>query len=213
MLEVTDLHVSIGPVPVIRSASLTIADGEFCGLIGRNGAGKTTILRTLMGALPGQGAVRFDGVDLLASPGHRRALQGIGYMPEDRRLVPEFSVEENIRLPAWATRMAGVEERLAWIYGLLPEVAQFRARRALELSGGQQKMVALARALLAGRRLLLLDEPTEGLAPAFARRMLEVLADLKREGVSVLIAESNEGHMADLMHRGFRIERGQVAVA
>jgi len=146
----------------------------------------------------------------LRLPPHRRVAHGIGYMPEDRRLVPEFTVEQNIRLPSWATKLSGVDARLDWIFSIMPEVARFRDRRALELSGGQQKMVALARALMAGRRLLLLDEPFEGLAPALARRLGEVMAGLKGEGLSILIAESNEVHVVDLLSRAFRIERGAV---
>lgn len=212
MLEVSRMNVAIGTIPIVHDASFSVAEGEFCGLIGRNGAGKTTLLRALMGALPATGSAILDGADLLALPAHRRVAQGIGYMPEDRRLVPEFTVEENIMLPAWAVSMSDAPERLKWIFGIMPEVADFRARRALELSGGQQKMVALARALMAGRRLLLLDEPFEGLAPALARRLGEVMADLKSERVSVLIAESNEGHVSDLLVRTFRIERGRVTV-
>ena len=213
MLRVANLNVSIGPVPIIRNASLELDEGEMCGLIGRNGAGKTTLLRALMGAIPASGSAMFGDVELLSLPDHRRVFHGIGYMPEDRRLVPEFTVEENIRLPAWTTQEAGVEERLAWIFTIMPEVAAFRARRSLELSGGQQKMVALARALMAGRRVLLLDEPFEGLAPALARRLGEVMASLKSQGVSILIAESNEIHVADLLSRAFRIERGSVVRA
>jgi branched-chain amino acid transport system ATP-binding protein len=210
MLKVQDLNVSIGPIAIIRNASLAMNEGEMCGLIGRNGAGKTTLLRALMGALPATGKAELGHVDLLALPAHRRAGHGVGYMPEDRRLVPEFTVEENIRLPTWATLADGVDERLEWIYSIMPEVARFAGRRALELSGGQQKMVALARALMAGTRILLLDEPFEGLAPALARRLGEVLANLKSEGVSVLIAESNEVHVLDLLARAFFIERGSV---
>ena len=213
MLRVTDLNVSIGPVPVIRNASLALDEGEMCGLIGRNGAGKTTLMRALMGVLPATGKAELGEVDLLTLPAHARVGQGIGYMPEDRRLVPQFTVEENIRLPTWTVRAEGVDERLSWIFTIMPEVERFRARRALELSGGQQKMVALARALMAGRRILLLDEPFEGLAPALARRLGEVMADLKSHGVSILIAESNEVHVTDLLTRAFRIERGSVADA
>ena len=211
MLRVSDLDVSIGPVPVIRKASLAIEEGEMCGLIGRNGAGKTTLLRALMGAIPATGMARLGDVDLLALPAHRRVGCGIGYMPEDRRLVPDFTVEENIRLPTWTTTMDAVEQRLAWIFSIMPEVAAFRSRSSLELSGGQQKMVALARALMAGTRMLLLDEPFEGLAPALARRLGEVMSNLKGQGLSILIAESNEVHIADLLSRAFRIERGAVA--
>ncbi len=210
MLKVSGLDVAIGPVPIIRGASLAIGTGEMCGLIGRNGAGKTTLLRALMGAIPATGTAMYGDIDLIALPPHRRVAHGIGYMPEDRRLVPHFTVEENIRLPTWTTAMDDVEQRLSWIYSVMPEIAGFRRRRALELSGGQQKMVALARALMAGRRLLLLDEPFEGLAPALAQRLGEVMASLKGEGLSMLIAESNEVHVADLLSRAFRIERGAV---
>ena len=211
MLKVSNLNVSIGPVPIIRGASLDVNEGEMCGLIGRNGAGKTTLIRAVMGALPATGKAELEHVDLLTLPAYRRAAHGVGYMPEDRRLVPEFTVEENIRFPSWATKMDGVDRRLEWIFSIMPEVARFNRRRALELSGGQQKMVALARALMAGTRILLLDEPFEGLAPALARRLGEVLANLKSEGVSVLIAESNEVHVLDLLARAYFIERGAVA--
>lgn len=211
MLKVENLNVAIGPIPIIRNASLQVDEGQMCGLIGRNGAGKTTLLRALMGAIPATGSVQFEHIDLLALPPHRRAAHGIGYMPEDRRLVPEFTVGENILLPTWSTEVDGVATRLDWIFSIMPEVARFKDRRALELSGGQQKMVALARALMAGTRILLLDEPFEGLAPALARRLGEVLANLKSEGVSVLISESNELHVLDLLARAFIIERGAVS--
>ncbi len=211
MLRVRALNVAIGPVPIVRDASLELSEGEMCGLIGRNGAGKTTFMRALMGAIAASGSAELDHVDLLDLPAHRRLAHGIGYMPEDRRLVPDFTVEENIRLPSWSLKMDGAEQRLEWIYALMPEIPKFRDRRALELSGGQQKMAALARALMAGRRMLLLDEPFEGLAPALARRLGQVLADLKAEGVSVLIAESNDIHVGDLLARAYRIERGSVA--
>src|SRR6476660_6840339 len=211
MLRIENLNVSIGTIPIVRDASLAMNEGEMCGLIGRNGAGKTTLLRALMGALPARGKAELGHVDLLALPAHRRVAQGIGYMPEDRRLVPEFTVEENIRLPTWSVAVDGEERRFDWILTIMPEVARFRDRRALELSGGQQKMVALARALMAGTRILLLDEPFEGLAPALARRLGEVMANLKGQRLSILIAESNEVHIADLLSRAFRIERGAVA--
>src|ERR1700674_682407 len=213
MFRVSNLNVSIGSIPVIRDASFALEEGEMCGLIGRNGAGKTTLFRAIMGAIPASGKAELGHIDLLKLPPHLRVTHGIGYMPEDRRLVPEFTVEENVRLPALSLKMAGANQRLDWIFALMPEVARFRAGAALELSGGQQKMVALARALMAGTRMLLLDEPFEGLAPALARRLGEVLANLKSEGISILIAESNEVHVVDLLSRVFRIERGSVSPA
>ncbi|MGE5536111.1 MAG: ABC transporter ATP-binding protein [Acidobacteriota bacterium] len=211
MLSVSNLSASIGPIPIIRGATLMVNEGEMCGLIGRNGAGKTTLFRALMGAVPATGRAELEHINLLALPAHRRSAHGIGYMPEDRRLVPEFTVEENIRLPTWSVAVDGADDRLKWIFSIMPEVEHFRARRALELSGGQQKLVALARALMAGTRILFLDEPFEGLAPALARRLGEVLANLKSEGVSVLIAESNEVHVLDLLARAYFIERGTVS--
>jgi len=213
VLRIENLSVGIGTVAIIRDACLALDEGEMCGLIGRNGAGKTTLMRALMGALPAGGTAELAGVDLLKLPAYRRVNHGIGYMPEDRRLVPEFTVEENIRLPSWAAHLPDADGRLDWIFGMMPEIARFRERRALELSGGQQKLVALGRALMAGRRILLLDEPFEGLAPALARRLGEVLANLKAQSVSVLLSESNEVHVADLLARTYRIERGAVSKA
>ena len=151
-------------------------------------------------------------MDLLKFHSHKRTRLGIGYMPEDRGLVPQFTAQENIQLPAWASGMADWEYRLQWIYGLMPEVKEFSGRRASQLSGGQGKLVALARALMAGRKLLLLDEPFEGLAPALARRLADVIFNLKNEGLSVLLAESNEKHVAGLLDTTFVIERGSIQV-
>jgi len=211
VLRVVDLDVSIGRIQIVRNAAIDLREGEICGLIGRNGAGKTTLLRALMGAVPATGKAELGPVDLLELPAHRRVGLGIGYMPEDRRLVPEFTVEQNIRLPTWTTAVDGAEQRLTWIFSIMPEVARFRSRRAVELSGGQQKMVALARALMAGRRMLLLDEPFEGLAPALAFRLGEVMSSLKGKGISILVAESNEVHISKMISRAFRIERGTVS--
>ena len=207
-LAVVDLRVSIQSVEVLRGLSLAVAPGEMIGLVGRNGAGKTTTLRAVMGLLTAEGGIRFAGVDLARQPTHGRAGLGIGYMPEDRRLVPLLSVEENILLPSWATRDPEGKARLAFVYGLMPEVAAMRARKALLLSGGQQKLVALARALMAGRRLLLLDEPFEGVAPALSQRLAEVIAALKGTELGVLIAQSDLNHSARLVDREYLIERG-----
>src|ERR1700691_2884562 len=134
MLKIAKLRGAIGAFAIIRDVSLELDAGEMCGLVGRNGAGKTTLMRALMGALPASGAAELAGIDLLRLPPHDRVTHGIGYMPEDRRLVPEFTVEQNIRVPSWAVKLSGVEERLGWIFSVMPEVERFRGRRALELS-------------------------------------------------------------------------------
>ena len=212
MLEVRGLTVDIGAIPILRGASLDLNNGEIVGLIGRNGAGKTTFLRALMGLLEAKsGQMAFDDVELTAVPAQRRAHLGIGYMPEDRKLVPSLTAEENIQTPVWSMNIADWESRLAWIYKIMPEAEQFRDRPSNSLSGGQQKLVALARALMVGHKLLLLDEPSEGIAPALAQRMGAILKDLKSEGVSILVAESNVHHVSDLIDRMFVIERGAVA--
>jgi branched-chain amino acid transport system ATP-binding protein len=209
MLAVRSLHVAIDSVVALRGFSLEVPGGRMVGLVGRNGAGKTTLMRSLMGHLaPSAGTVEFDGRDLLALPAHARAGLGIGYMPEDRGLVPELTVEENILVPLWVNRALVEADRLALVYRVLPELTEMRARRALLLSGGQQKLVALARALAAGTRLLLLDEPFEGVAPALARRLAEVIASLKGSEVSVLLAQSDLNHARRLVDSEFVIERG-----
>ncbi len=209
MLKVEGIHVVIESVVVLRGLSLTVADGTMVGLVGRNGAGKTTLLRSIMGHLkPSQGRITFDGQDLTALPRHARAALGIGYMPEDRGLVPELTVEENILVPVWVNKALNEADRLALVYRVLPELRELRERRALLLSGGQQKLVALARALAVGTRLLLLDEPFEGVAPALSMRLGEVIAGLKGSPVSVLIAQSALNHSRKLVDAEFVIERG-----
>lgn len=210
MLKVSGVDASIGSAQILYDVELFVPEGEMCGLIGRNGAGKTTFMRAMMGLLPATGTIELEHINLMEVQAHRRPHFGLGYMPEDRRLVPEFTIEENIMLPAWSMDVEGARGRLEWIFGLMPEIEKFRARKAVELSGGQQKMVALGRGLMAGTKLLLLDEPFEGLAPALARRLAEVLSGLKDEGVSVLLAESNETHVTDLLDRIYAIERGRV---
>jgi branched-chain amino acid transport system ATP-binding protein len=212
MLQIESLHVSIQSVEALRGLSLTVGDGQMIGLVGRNGAGKTTLMRSVMGHLAARsGTIRFDGQDLLALPAQARAALGIGYMPEDRGLVPELTVEENILLPVWVSKTLQQAERLELVYGVLPELREMTHRKALLLSGGQQKLVALARALAVGTRLLLLDEPFEGVAPVLSRRLGEVIAGLKGSRVSVLIAQSDLNHARSLVDGEVVIERGAVA--
>jgi branched-chain amino acid transport system ATP-binding protein len=216
VLSIDRLDVAIGPVGILRGVGLELPTGEMAGLIGRNGAGKTTLMRSIMGLLPPKsGSIDFDGTALTRLPPYARPRLGIGYMPEDRRLIPELSVEENIRLPAWALNAPADDTKVRWrrICAMIPEIEALAARRALQLSGGQQKLVAIGRALMCGTRLLLLDEPFEGVAPALSRRIAEVVAGLKGEGLSIIVSESDLQHTAGMLDRVFRIERGEVAPA
>ncbi|MCK9516721.1 MAG: ATP-binding cassette domain-containing protein [Ottowia sp.] len=212
MLTIENLDVSIGQVAILRHVNLTLGTGQMAGLIGRNGAGKTTLLRSIMGLLaPRQGTITLDGKALTTAPAHLRTRLGVGYMPEDRRLVPQLSVYENICVPLWAMRHKEVQTRWQQVCRMIPEVEAFADRKAQQLSGGQQKLVAIGRALVSGSRLLLLDEPFEGVAPALSRRIADVVADLKHEGLSIILAESDLQHCADLLDQVFRIERGEVS--
>ena len=211
-LEARALQVTIASVQALRGFSIDVPEGSMVGLVGRNGAGKTSLMRTLMGHLaPTAGSIAFGGVDLARVPRHGRAALGIGYMPEDRGLVPELTVEENILLPVWSSRALDAAERLRFVYGVMPELEPMRARRALLLSGGQQKLAALARALAVGTRLLLLDEPFEGLAPALSRRLSDVIAGLRGRGLAVLMSQSDLNHSRSLLDREVVIERGANA--
>jgi branched-chain amino acid transport system ATP-binding protein len=213
-MEIKDVSKAFSGHAVIPDFTGVINRGEKIVLVGRNGAGKTTLMRTLMGHLaPTSGSVVFDGRDLLALPAHARAGLGIGYMPEDRGLVPELTVEENILVPLWVNRALVTEDRLALVYRVLPELVEMRGRRALLLSGGQQKLVALARALAAGTRLLLLVEPFEGVAPALSKRLADVIASLKGSEVSVLMAQSDLNHARRLVDTEFVVERGANVAA
>jgi branched-chain amino acid transport system ATP-binding protein len=214
VLDIERLDVSIGPVGILRGVSLALPTGKMAGVIGRNGAGKTTLMRSIMGLLrPRAGSMRFHDIDLVAAPAHRRPRLGIGYMPEDRRLIPSLTSEENILLPAWANDTSDPAERLERVYRMIPEVREFAPRKGLQLSGGQQKLVAIARALICGTRLLLLDEPFEGVAPALSKRIAEVIGGLKSEGLSIIVSESDLQHSASMLDVVFRIERGEVTQA
>ena len=214
MLKIESLDVSIKSVRILRGVGLRVAQGQLVGLIGRNGAGKTTLMRAIMGVLPATaGSIEFDGAPMQGVQAFVRARSGMGYMPEDRRIIPQLSIEENICLPAWAAGTAGYEDRLKRIYEMIPEVAVLKDRKGLQLSGGQQKLAALARSLMSGTKLLLLDEPFEGVAPVLAKRLAEVVSMLRTEGLSVILSESDLSHSRKLIDVVYTIDRGQVTRA
>ncbi|EKV27634.1 Branched-chain amino acid transport ATP-binding protein LivF [Caenispirillum salinarum AK4] len=214
LLQLNDVEVMIGSVQALRGFSMTVDASEMTALAGRNGAGKTTVMRSIMGLVKTTGgSLSFDGEDLAKVPVHHRARLGIGYMPEDRALVPELTVAENILLPSWVTPTIDGPKRLKQVWEIMPELYGMKDRRALQLSGGQQKMVALGRALTVGTRLLLLDEPFEGVAPALAQRLADVIAELRKEKLAVILSQSELNHAFSLFDSEWIIERGSNAAS
>ena len=211
MLELVDVRVTVQRLVILRGVTLRVDPGGVVGLVGRNGAGKTTTMRAIMGLAPvASGVVRLDGVDLGERPPYARAAAGIGYVPEDRRLIGSLSVRDNILIPAWARHINDAERRLAVITELMPELAVLASRPAVLLSGGQQKLVALARSFINGRKLILLDEPFEGVAPPLARRLIRAVQEFQQRepGLAVLIAESEAKWVKLLANATYVIERG-----
>ena len=213
MLRVEGITVAISAVTILRGLSLAVESGATVGLVGRNGAGKTTTIRSIMGLTHlSSGRIELGGNKLNGMSSYLRARLGIGYLPEDRRLVGTLSVRDNLLIPAEAGGIPNYDERLNRIFDLMPELKEWSARKASTLSGGQQKMVALARAFVNGRKLLLLDEPFEGVSNALSRRLAQTVREFQQaeHGVTVLVAESDLKRAAMLAGRAFVIERGEV---
>src|SRR3954464_14889583 len=216
MLSFENVNVAIADVPVLRNVSFSLLPGVSAALIGRNGAGKTTTVRTIMGFTKASGTLRLGGEDLGPIAPHRRPALGLGYAPEDRRLFSAFTVEENILLPGRVAKL-GPEEtrrRLERAYSVLPELKELARRPAGSVSGGQGKMVALGRALMLGTKLVILDEPFQGLAPVLAQRYAEALRRLRSQDrdITLLITESTPKLLATFANTTLTIERGEVAL-
>ena len=210
MLKVNNINVRIGNIKILSDISLQVS--KFTSIIGRNGAGKTTLIRSIMKILEIEsGSIQFNDKTISDFDTYAMTSFGIGYMPEDRRLIPNLTVKENILLPLW-TNKNNKNNTLEYILDFIPEVKVFLKNDAYQLSGGQQKLVALARAMIVGKKLLLLDEPFEGVAPALAERLVELIVGLNKLNLISLITESDVTYSKHINADIVKLERGKIII-
>jgi branched-chain amino acid transport system ATP-binding protein len=216
LLDVKDINTYRGPAHILRGVSISVDTDEVVALVGRNGAGRTTIIESITGLLPiRSGQIRFRDEEITSLPPHRRARRGIGYAPEDSGIFPELTVAENLMISRWLAqnKQRGAEadgDTETRVFTVFPEVRQLVGRQGLNLSGGQKKMVAVARAMALAPYLLILDEAFEGLAPAVVKRFREAVMTIKAMGISLLIAESNLVSAAAIADRLYVVDRGEI---
>ena len=210
ILEVRDLVTAYGLGAVIHGISFEVEAGEVVCLLGRNGAGKTTTLRSIMGLTPPQdGQIEFKGEEIIGRQPFEVARRGIGYVPDDRRIFPDLTVEENLEIVRRVTRRDG-QWTMERVYQLFPVLTELRANRGSGLSGGEQKMLAIGRALMGNPTLLILDEPSEGLSPLMVKTLIEAIRRIQQEGVTLLIADQNVKFARRVAGRGYIMEKGNI---
>ncbi len=214
MLEVRDLHVSYGEIPALKGVSLSVAAGEIVALLGSNGAGKTTTLKTLSGLLvPRAGEIVLDDRPIGGLPAHLIVRRGIAHVPEGRRVFNRLTVRENLEMGAYTRSDAGVAPDLERVFALFPRLRERRAQVAGTLSGGEQQMLSIGRALMANPRLLLLDEPSMGLAPVLVEQIFETVQDINRQGTTILLVEQNVALALDVAQRAYVLETGSIVLS
>jgi branched-chain amino acid transport system ATP-binding protein len=214
LLEVEDIRTHYGGIEALKGVSLTVEEGEVVTLIGSNGAGKSTTLRSISGLTPAStGKVRFRGVDITRVPAHEIVSHGIALSPEGRHCFPRMTVRENLDLGAHHRRGADVGQDLERVFDLFPRLREREKQKAGTMSGGEQQMLAMGRALMARPRLLMLDEPSMGIAPILVQRIYETIAQINRDGVTILLVEQNANYALDVSRRGYVLETGRVVLA
>jgi branched-chain amino acid transport system ATP-binding protein len=210
LLEIKDIHVHYGKIAALKGVSVEVDEGEVVTLIGANGAGKTTTLKTISGLRPlSRGKILFNGKDISRVPGHKRVLMGIGQSPEGRGIFPGMTVVENLYMGAFA-RKDEVEKDLQEVYDLFPRLAERKNQAGGTMSGGEQQMLAIGRALMTKPRVLLLDEPSMGLAPKLIQQIFEIITEINRRGTTVLLVEQNAQQALQVAHRAYVLETGKV---
>src|SRR2546428_772628 len=215
ILQLADIHTYYGSIHALKGISLEVHDGEIVTLLGANGAGKSTTLRSINGLnRPRQGHIRFQGRDITTVPAHEIVKRGIAQSPEGRRLFPRMSVIENLEMGAFQRKDRGeIKGDMDRVFELFPRLHERRTQKAGTLSGGEQQMCAIGRALMARPKLLLLDEPSMGLAPIFVERIFETLKEINAQGTTILLVEQNAMMALDVASRGYVLETGKVALA
>ncbi len=214
LLEVTDIHSFYGNIEALKGISLTVEEGEIVTLIGSNGAGKSTTLRSISGLTPPrEGSIKFDGKEVGETPPQEIVQRGISLSPEGRRCFPRMTVRENLDLGAYLRRDANIEGDLDRVYDLFPRLKEREKQKAGTMSGGEQQMLAIGRALMAEPRLLLLDEPGMGLAPILVERIYETIREINAQGTTILLVEQNANSALEVSNRGYVLETGTVALA
>ncbi|MBO2449740.1 ABC transporter ATP-binding protein [Actinomadura barringtoniae] len=210
LLEIQDIHVYYGKIAALRGISLEVDEGEIVTLIGANGAGKTTTLKTISGLRPlTRGKIIFEGKDISRVPGHKRVLSGIGQAPEGRGIFPGMTVTENLLMGAYA-RKGDMDKELKEVFELFPRLAERRNQAGGTMSGGEQQMLAIGRALMTNPRVLLLDEPSMGLAPKLIAQIFSIVEEINRRGTTVLLVEQNAQQALQVAHRAYVIETGEI---
>jgi branched-chain amino acid transport system ATP-binding protein len=216
ILELDDVHTFYGSIQALKGISLDVREGEIVTLIGANGAGKSTTLRSINGLNhPARGTIRFQGRDITNAPSHEIVKMGISQSPEGRRLFPRMSVLENLQMGAFQRRdkAKAIQGDLDRVYGLFPRLAERKGQAAGTLSGGEQQMCAIGRALMAKPKLLMLDEPSMGLAPIFVEKIFEIILEINQQGTPILLVEQNALMALDVASRGYVLETGNIALA
>ena len=214
MLSIAGLSAEYGSFRALFDISLEVAAGEAVAVLGPNGAGKTTLMRVISGMLPVQsGTLAFEGASLVGLKAPRIVASGIAHVPENRRLFPRLTVEENLRMGAFLpAARAQFAERLTWVFELFPRLQERERQKAGTMSGGEQQMLAIGRALMARPRLLMLDEPSMGIAPILVERIYETIGEINRSGVAILLVEQNANYALDISRRGYVLETGRVVL-
>ncbi len=215
ILELDDVHTYYGAIHALKGISIQVAEREIVTLIGANGAGKSTTLRSINGLQhPSKGTIRFQGKEITTSPAHTIVRLGIAQSPEGRKLFPRMTVSENLEMGAFQRRdRANFKEDLDRVYSLFPRLAERKSQKAGTMSGGEQQMCAIGRALMARPKLLLLDEPSMGLAPVLVEKIFETLVEINEQGTPILLVEQNALMALDVAHRGYVLETGRVVLA